>query len=157
MKLLNTLLLITLFGLLAACAGPNPYGNSTDQYTRGEVNQIQHVRYGVITGLQPVTIDSEGNAVGTVAGGLLGGIAGSSVGGGKGRAATTVAGAVLGGYLGNKAQGALNKTNGVQITIQMDNGEVQSIVQETNANSFFRRGDRVKVIGGYSGKTRVVR
>jgi outer membrane lipoprotein SlyB len=156
MDYLKKLTLLSSLIMLAACAGPNPYGHSTDRYSQGEANQSMQVRYGTIVDLQPVSLNSENNTVGTVAGGLLGGIAGSGVGRGKGRAAATVAGAVLGGYLGNKAQGAMG-ANGVQITLQMRNGETMSVVQEVNPNVLFRRGDEVQVLGGQYGKTRVVR
>ena len=153
MKLLFPIILSL---LLIACAGPNPYGASSEGYTSSEANQPLYVSNGIIIDLQPVTIDSEGNAVGKIAGGLLGGIGGSSVGGGRGSAAAAVAGAVVGGIVGNKAEALYNKANGVQITLQLDNGQVQSVVQEVNANVMFRKGDHVKLIRSASGKVRVI-
>ena len=148
---MKLLLPITLSLLLIACAGPNPYGPSSEGYTRSEANQTLQVTNGIILDLQPVTIDSEGNAVGKIAGGLIGGIGGSSVGSGRGSAA-----AVVGGIVGNKAEAMYNKANGVQITIQLDNGQVQSVVQEVNENVMFRKGDHVKLIRSASGKVRVI-
>lgn len=156
MRALSFVLLITTLFLLAACAGPNPYGASSQRYGESEANRSLQVAHGTIIDVQPVTINSEGNAVGKVAGGLIGGIAGSSVGGGKGSAIAAVAGAVVGGVVGNKAEAAINKTNGVQITVQLDSGQVKAVVQETNPNVFFRKGDYVKVISDASGKTRVI-
>lgn len=153
---MKLLLPITLSLLLIACAGPNPYGPSSEGYTRSEANQTLQVTNGIILDLQPVTIDSEGNAVGKIAGGLIGGIGGSSVGSGRGSAAAAVAGAVVGGIVGNKAEAMYNKANGVQITIQLDNGQVQSVVQEVNENVMFRKGDHVKLIRSASGKVRVI-
>jgi len=153
MKLLFTAILSL---LLIACAGPNPYGASSEGYTSSEANQTLHVSNGIIIDLQPVTIDSEGNLVGKTAGGLIGGIAGSSVGGGRGSAAAAVAGAVVGGIIGNKAEALYNKANGVQITVQLDNGQVQSVVQEVNANVMFRKGDHVKLIRSATGKVRII-
>ena len=144
---MKLLLPITLSLLLIACAGPNPYGPSSEGYTRSEANQTLQVTNG---------IDSEGNAVGKIAGGLIGGIGGSSVGSGRGSAAAAVAGAVVGGIVGNKAEAMYNKANGVQITIQLDNGQVQSVVQEVNENVMFRKGDHVKLIRSASGKVRVI-
>lgn len=156
MKTLNTLLLSITALILTACAGPNPYGNSTERYTTGEANQAMQVSNGVVLDVQPVTIDSEGNVVGKIAGGLIGGIGGSSVGGGRGSAAAAVAGAVVGGMIGNKVEEMYNKANGVQITVQLNNGQVQSIVQEANPNAMFRKGDYVKVIKSATSKARVI-
>jgi len=153
MKLLSTLILAL---LLAACAGPNPYGASSENYTRSEANQTLQVSNGIILDLQPVSIDSEGNLIGKTAGGLIGGIAGSSVGDGRGSAAAAVAGAVVGGVIGNKAEALYNEANGVQITVQLDNGQVQSVVQEVNENVRFRKGDHVKLIRSASGKVRII-
>jgi outer membrane lipoprotein SlyB len=44
----------------------------------------------------------------------------------------------------------------VQITVQLDNGQVQSIVQEANTNALFRKGDYVKVIKSATSKARVI-
>lgn len=142
--------------LLIACTGPNPYGASSEGYTRSEANQTLQVSQGIIIDLQPVTIDSEGNLVGKTAGGLIGGIAGSSVGGGRGSAAAAVTGAVVGGIIGNKAEALYNKANGVQLTVQLDNGQVQSVVQEVNTNVMFRKGDHVKLVQGATGKVRII-
>ncbi|MDX2425082.1 MAG: glycine zipper 2TM domain-containing protein [Cycloclasticus sp.] len=156
MKTLSTLLLSITVLALTACAGPNPYGNSTERYTSSEANQTMQVSHGTVIDVQPVTIDSEGNVVGKIAGGLIGGIGGSSIGGGRGSAAAAVAGAVVGGMLGNKVEEMYNKANGVQITVQLDNGQVQSIVQEANVNALFRKGDHVKVVKSASSKARVI-
>lgn len=156
MKILSTLLISAIIVTLTACAGPNPYGSSTENYSTSEANQPMHVSHATVLDVQPVTIDSEGNIVGKITGGLLGGIAGSSVGGGKGSAAAAVAGAVIGGIIGTKADALYNKANGVQITLQYEDGHVQAIVQEVNPNVFFRKGDRVTVIESATSKTRVI-
>jgi len=153
MKILLTLLLST---FLVACAGTNPYGNASETYTTSEANQPMRVSTATVIDVQAVTIDSEGNYIGKIAGGLLGGIAGSSVGGGRGSSAAAVAGAVIGGIVGKKADELYNKANGVQVTVQMANGRVESIVQEVNPNAIFRIGDHVKVIESATSKTRVV-
>lgn len=156
MKALSSLLLCVLALTLTACAGPNPYGNSTESYSESEANKSMSVSYGTVLDVVPVTIDSEGNAVGKIGGSVLGGIAGSTVGGGRGSAAGAVAGAIIGGIIGNKAEAAYNKANGVQITVQLEGGRVQAITQEVNANSIFKKGDFVKLIRNSAGKVRVI-
>lgn len=153
MKLLYTLILSA---LLIGCIGPNPYGASNQQYSSSEANQRLQVSNGIIIDLQAVTIDSEGNVVGKIAGGLIGGIAGSSVGGGRGSSAAAIAGAVVGGIIGSKADALYTQENGVQITVQMNNGDVLSIVQEVNENVLFRKGDHVTLVRSAAGKTRVI-
>ncbi len=156
MKTINIVLISILTLALTACAGPNPYGNATENYSESESNQPMHVSNATVLDVQPVTIDSDGNVVGKVAGGLIGGIAGSSVGSGRGSAAAAVAGAVVGGIVGTTADKLYNKANGVQITVQTDNGQVHSIVQEVNPNVFFRKGDHVKIIESATSKTRII-
>jgi len=151
------ILLLSLLSLLfIACTGPNPYGASGQSYSSNEANQRLHVSYATIIDLKPVQIDSQGNLIGKTAGGLIGGIAGSSIGGGRGSAAAAVAGAVIGGIIGNSAEAMYGKANGVQITVQLVNGEVQSIVQEANASALFNRGDHVKIISSADGTVRVI-
>ncbi len=141
---------------LIACAGQNPYGPSSQNYTDNETNQRMQITYGTIVDLQAVQIDSDSNTIGKIAGGLLGGLAGSGIGGGRGSSAAAVAGAVVGGIIGNKAEAMYNKANGVQITIQLTDGQLQSIVQETNPNVLFHKGDHVKIVSDSTGKTRVI-
>jgi len=156
MKTIQITVFLMLIAFVTACAGPNPYGASSQQYSQSEANRALQVEHGVIIDLRAVSIDSEGNLVGKMAGGLIGGLAGSSVGGGKGSAIAAVAGAVMGGMIGNKAEAAINKDNGVQITVQLDNGRVEAVVQEVSPNVFFSKGDQVKLISDASGKMRVV-
>ena len=153
MKLLPILLVSM---TLIACAGPNPYGPASQNYIDDETNRRMQISYGTIVDLQAVQIDSDTNAIGKIAGGLLGGIAGSSVGGGRGSSAAAVAGAVVGGLIGNKAEALYSKANGVQVTIQLANGQLQSIVQEVNPNVHFNKGDHVKIISDSSGKVRII-
>ena len=53
-------------------------------------------------------------------------------------------GAILGGAAGNAVGGAIGKSNGVNITIRLDNGRTISVVQAVN-KSLFKKGDRVQV------------
>ena len=156
MKTIQITAFLIIVAFTAGCAGPNPYGASSQQYSQSEANRALQVERGVIVDLRAVTIDSEGNLVGKMAGGLIGGLAGSSVGGGKGSAIAAVAGAVIGGLIGNKAEAAINKDNGVQITVQLDNGRVEAVVQKVSPNVLFSKGDRVKLISDASGKMRVI-
>lgn len=156
MNALSSLLVFSFILFLTACAGPNPYGNPSENYTESEANKSMTVSHGTVLDVLPVTIDSEGNAVGKLGGAALGGIAGSTVGGGSGSAAGAVAASIIGGIIGNKAEVEYNKANGVQLTIQLENGRVQAVTQEANANAIFKKGDFVKLLRSSNGKIRVI-
>ncbi len=124
-------------------------------YSRDEVRQIQTVRLGTVIDVQLVQIEGTKTPVGTLAGGAIGGIAGSGIGGGRGSDIAAIAGAVAGGYLGSKAEEAMTRTQGVQLTIELQDGTFVSVVQEVQPGVSFAPGDHVKLLSG-SGTTRVV-
>ncbi|CAH0526369.1 glycine zipper 2TM domain-containing protein [Vibrio hippocampi] len=143
LRLLNLLLAVPLISLVA-CSSPNPYG---DSYGSQDTRTIQQVYYGTIEKLAPVTIEaSQGsNAVGTIAGAAIGGILGSKVGGGSGSDIAAIGGGVLGGYAGSKATEELGKSNGVNMTIRLEDGKTISVVQEVNPEMIFQVGQEVQV------------
>lgn len=142
-RILKTLWLVPLFSLIA-CSSPNPYG---DSYGSQDTRTIQQVYYGTIEKLAPVTIDaSQGsNAIGTIAGAAIGGILGSKIGGGSGSDIAAIGGGLLGGYAGSKASEELGKSNGVNITVRLDDGKIISVVQEVNPQMIFQVGQQVQV------------
>jgi outer membrane lipoprotein SlyB len=83
-----------------------------------------------------------GIGAGAVAGGVVGAILGSQIGSGTGRAAATVAGAGGGAYVGHRIERRARTVEGYQLTLRMDDGTVQHIVQDNRA---FQVGDRVHV------------
>lgn len=123
-------------------------------YSRNEVYGAQDVYYGTITALRPVNIEGTKTPIGAIAGGAIGGLAGSTLGGGKGSYVTAIIGAVGGGLLGAKGEEYFTRGNGVEITVQGDDGRTRAFVQSINENERFRLGDRVKV-SGTMGKYRV--
>ncbi|GAA4329949.1 glycine zipper 2TM domain-containing protein [Pigmentiphaga soli] len=141
--------LVASMAVLAGCAGGS---NSASVYGAGQAQREQVVRYGVVESVRPVTIDRGQTGVGTAGGAIVGGVAGNSIGGGRGQIITSVLGAIAGGIAGQAAERGLSKSNGLEITVKFDNGEVRSIVQE--ADETFYAGDRVRVLSG-TGVTRV--
>lgn len=79
---------------------------------------------------------------------MVGGIAGSSVGGGKGSYVMAVIGAVAGGMAGAAIEEGLYRTQGVEITVKKNNGGTIAIVQALSPNERFTVGDRVRVLYG---------
>jgi outer membrane lipoprotein SlyB len=108
--------------------------------------RAQPVAFGEVVAVRGVDIRPGQTRVGTVTGALLGGLGGSQIGGGSvANAAGAVGGAVLGGMAGSAIQGS-RTTAGVEITIELDDGQTVAIVQPGDPRDF-RVGDRVRVTG----------
>jgi outer membrane lipoprotein SlyB len=133
---------------LGGCA----YPQGSRDYRGYQVMGEQSVRFGVVDSVRPVNINPRETGVGTAGGAVLGGIAGSNVGGGNGQIAGAVGGAILGGILGSQVERSANERPGVEITVLLDSGKYISVVQE--ADESFRPGDRVRILSG-RGTTRV--
>lgn len=137
--------------LVVGCANPNA---SANVYTYGQAQTEQVVREGTVTGVRAIVIQQEkSSGAGLIAGGALGGVAGSAVGDGTGRTLAIVGGALLGALAGEKVEEAATKTNGFEITVRLDNGEIRVIAQAADVP--LSVGQRVQVISG-AGPTRVV-
>lgn len=128
---------------------------SGQSYSRDEARQVQRVKLGVVLDVQMVQIEGTKTGIGAMAGAAAGGIAGSSVGNGKGSSVAAIAGAVAGGLLGGKGEEAYTRTQGIQLTIEMQDGTYVSIVQEYDESVDFHSGDTVKILTG-NGVSRVI-
>ncbi|GAB5606217.1 outer membrane lipoprotein [Sideroxyarcus sp. TK5] len=138
-----TLLLISSTLLLGACAS----SKSGDVYTRDQVRQVQTFRVGTIEQLKEVRIEGTATQIGTAAGTVVGGIAGSSTGDGKGSDVMRVLGAVVGGVVGAAAEEGYTREDGIEFSIQLEDGSHISVVQEKSVNDkTFNVGDKVRVI-----------
>ncbi|MCP5419190.1 MAG: glycine zipper 2TM domain-containing protein [Gammaproteobacteria bacterium] len=137
-------------GLLVSGCAPSLSGSA---YSRSQARETQQVEFGVVEGVRNVMIEGTKTPVGTVTGAALGGLAGSTVGGGRGKAAATIGGAVLGGMAGAATEEAITRRQGFEITVRLDNGRFIAVTQE--ADEPFNPGDRVRVLRGYDGTTRV--
>lgn len=115
---------------------------SPNTFNRSEVGRQQTVEAGTVTAVRAVTIQQQGGAVATATGAVLGGLAGSTVGGGRGQTAATVGGAVAGGAAGQAIGGSSQQ--GVEVTVQLDSGRTVAVVQAGSPDQF-RAGDRVNV------------
>ncbi len=148
MKRRQFLFLGLILSFMISCA-QNPYGTS---YESSDARKMQQVLIGTVVRLNAVTIDGDGNVIGTIGGAAIGGILGSAVGAGKGSDVAAVAGGLLGGVLGNKASSELSKRDGVNIVVKLDNGKTVAIVQQVDKEMIFRVGDKVNVYtqGGIS-------
>lgn len=141
-----------ILAVLAGCAQPGLGGGN---YTRGQVRGEQTVRFGLVESVRDVVIDARDTGTGTLAGAAIGGVAGSTVGGGsRANAVGAIAGAVVGGIIGNAVEKSGNDRKGVEVTVRLENGNVIAVTQEKDED--FRVGDRVRILSG-QGTTRVSR
>ncbi len=137
---------------LVGCAQPGLGGGN---YTRGQVRGEQSVRVGTVESVRDVVIDARDTGTGTLAGAAIGGVAGSTVGGGsRANAVGAIAGAVVGGIIGNAVEKNNNDRRGVEVTVRLEGGKLIAITQEKDEE--FRVGDHVRILSG-QGTTRVTR
>lgn len=134
--------------ILAGCVS----SKSADVYSRDEGLREQQVRRGTVESVRPVRIEGTRSGVGAVAGGAVGGIAGSTVGTGKTSNVAAVLGAVGGGVAGQVLEEGATRKSGVEITVRLDNGEMRAIVQEEGER--FVAGQKVRLLT-HNGVTRV--
>ncbi len=137
---------VTLLVLVTAGCAQGLGGGS---YTRDEARREQNVRMGIVESVRPVQIEGTRSGIGPAAGAVVGGIAGSTVGGGRGSAVAAVLGSVAGGVAGQAVEQGATRTNGVEVTVKLNNGALVAIVQA--ADETFKAGDRVRILS--DGKT----
>lgn len=130
--------------VLSGCASSSLTGKS---YSQSEARQIQTVRYGTVLSATPVVIEGrKDGVVGSGAGAIVGGLAGSTLGGGKGSSIAAVLGAVAGGMVGQAIEENTTRKQGQEVTVRLSNGEILSIVQEVENQSFFQVGEQVRLL-----------
>ncbi len=131
-----------------------PSSMSGSSYTRDQARQAQTVRLGYVDSVRTVNIEGTKSGVGTIGGAALGGVAGSTIGKGRGQIAGAVGGAVLGGLAGSAIEENVTQQMGLEITVRLENGRMIAVTQAADEN--FQRGDRVRVLTSEDGTTRVV-
>lgn len=125
-----------LFGALAVlavtvtgCARELSSNVYTSSSTSGKVLE------GKVLSARPVTIKDadklEDNTMGMVAGGLLGAIAGSSVGGGTGKGMAAVGAGGLGAVAGAMIQDKLSTSQGMEYVVRIDKKYIGSVPGHT--------------------------
>lgn len=144
--------IVVLAGAAAIVLGGCASSMSGSAYPRAQARQAMEVRMGVVDSVRPVQLEGSESGTGTLAGAIIGGVAGSNVGGGKGAIIATILGAVAGGMTGTAIEEDVTKKPGLEITVRLDDGRLLAVTQE--ADETFRPGDRVRVLTG-RGTTRV--
>jgi len=145
------ILLLLLLALIAVGCAPSM---SADSYTRSAAREVQSVEEGEVVYVREVMIEGTKSGFGTIAGGALGYALGRTVGGGSGKQIAKTAGAVGGAVAGSVAEEKMTQQKGLEITIELNSGEVIAIVQAADVP--FNVGDTVRVLRRPNGEARVV-
>ncbi|HLY96791.1 MAG: hypothetical protein ACM3W8_06765 [Sideroxydans sp.] len=150
----KVILLLSVPFILAACASEQ----GGDVYSREEVRQVQHFKVGTVESVHKVHIEGTKSQIGSTAGAVVGGIAGSGASGGKTGQVAAVLGAVVGGVAGAAAEEAYTRENGIECSIKLEDGTYISVVQAASENpdEEIKAGDKVRVIES-DGVARVVK
>ncbi len=127
-------------------------------FSSGQSRVSHTVSFGTIVHLADAMIENSPSGGGAIAGGVAGGVVGSTIGGGRGRTLAVVGGALAGAAAGNAVEGSMRRSQALEITVRLENGQSIAVVQELGAEErSFRVGDHVRVLRGSDGSTRVRR
>ena len=135
---------------LAGCTTTSP-----DVVQRNEAQRLSSVVDATVLSVRPVTVEGTQSGMGSVAGGLVGGVACSGVGGRREGIIVGVLGAVAGAVAGNAIERTATREDAVEILLQLRNGDRRAIVQ-ARGNEILQAGDAV-ILVTTGGKTRVTK
>ncbi len=137
--------------IAAGCAS----STSSKVYPRYQAQQAWKVEYGKVSGIDSVTIEGDRTYLGRAGGGYIGYETGRAVVDGSGRGVAGAVGAVAGAVAGDAIEEGATRQEGLQITVDLDEGPTIAIVQATDQQ--FQVGERVKVLRGQRGAARVTK
>lgn len=120
--------------------------SSSAVYRADETQREQTVRMATVESVRKVMIQRDSKGIGVIGGAVVGGLAGSSAGGGRGQDIATVLGAIGGMVAGQAIENQANQREGLEVIVKYDSGETRVIVQEADVD--VKAGDRVRVISG---------
>lgn len=135
---------------LAGCAVPGP-----DVVHPYEAQRISTIWDATVLSVRPVTIDGYQTGVGAGVGAVTGGVIAANTASYRNSGWAGLLGFVVGGVVGNAVERSATTQNGVELLLQMRNGERRSIVQP-NGNEGWLVGEAV-VLVTTGGRTRVTR
>ena len=149
-KQLVTVASIAALGSLAACQTANP-----DVVNRYDAQRMSSVQDATVLSIRPVTLQGSQSGVGTVGGAVIGGIAGSNVGGPRTSGIVGIVGAIAGGLIGNAVERDATQQQAVEILVQLKNGDRRSVIQGVGSETFAAGDPVIMVTTG--GRVRVMR
>ncbi len=143
---------LAVVGISLVASGCATQSSSSAVYRADETQREQTVRMATVESVRKVMIQRDSKGIGVIGGAVVGGLAGSSAGGGRGQDIATVLGAIGGMVAGQAIENQANQREGLEIIVKYDSGETRVIVQEADVD--VKAGDRVRVISG-SGVLRI--
>jgi len=84
--------------------------------------------------------------IGPIAGGALGGLAGSQIGSGSGKTIATIAGAAGGAMVGTEVERRQKSSSSYVVGVRLNDGTTQTF--NFSSTPGFQEGDRVRVVDG---------
>ncbi len=151
LRLARTAGIVLLSLMLAACA--NSLGGRS--YDRSDARKAYKVSFGTVAAVYPVRIEGEASSLGTAGGAAVGYSLGRLVGSGSSSRVAGAVGGVAGAVAGRGVEKAATAENGLEISVEMDNGGVLLIVQSDDVS--FAPGERVRVLRGRGDEARVLK
>ncbi|MDR5812469.1 MULTISPECIES: glycine zipper 2TM domain-containing protein [unclassified Caballeronia] len=100
---------------------------------------------GQVTAVNAVQTAQPSTGIGAIGGAVVGGLAGTQIGNGRGRTAATILGAIGGGLAGNQIEHVVHKTTTYQVQVRMNDGNVRSF--NYDAAPGVAVGQKVRVSG----------
>lgn len=101
---------------------------------------------GVVESVKEVRQDGESTAIGPVAGGVIGAIAGHQIGGGRTRTVATAIGAGAGILAGKAIEKTARATKHWDVTVRLDDGSTKTI--SSDSEPAWHAGERVRLVDG---------
>jgi outer membrane lipoprotein SlyB len=128
-------------------------------YSAYDAGRPMSVRYGVVDSVRAVKIQTPPTGAGAAVGSTVGAIAGAAAGSNNsfyynsGSWWGALAGALLGGLVGSAIEAGASKQDGLELKVQMNDGETLVVVQD--AQEAFKAGDVVELVIAPDGSARL--
>jgi outer membrane lipoprotein SlyB len=148
-EIIKSITILIVFLFLAGCAP----SRSGQVYSADQTRRAHTVETGIVEQVREVRLEGTKTGVGVVGGGVAGGVLGSTIGSGRGSTIAAVLGGIAGAAAGAAVEEGVTEADGLEILVRLDSGELISIVQENDV--WFSPGDRVQILTGADGTTRV--
>ncbi|MDN7177775.1 glycine zipper 2TM domain-containing protein [Caballeronia sp. SEWSISQ10-4 2] len=100
---------------------------------------------GQVVSVNAVKTAEPTTGLGALGGAVLGGLAGTQIGNGRGRTAATIVGALGGGLAGNTVEHAVHKATTYDVQVRMEDGSYRNFSYQTDPG--LQAGQRVHVSG----------
>src|SRR3546814_17205716 len=122
---------------MAGCANDTA---SSSVYSYGQAQREQIVRLGTVESVRSITIQKDQTSgAGVVAGGALGGVAASPIGGGTGQVLATIGGGILGAMAGNAVENQMGKTQVLEINVRLEQGDTRATGREAGGKRVWKK------------------